>query len=103
VNLTLHDMKGSPLPLIAKLQAKYCHFGAVKLTCPAEWSPPMEFKHPKEALTTRIQPIHQLKLGKVLTFSRFLRIGFIPFRLHHLVLRIEEIGIFAGQFPGVSG
>jgi|688.fasta_scaffold1430548_1 hypothetical protein len=37
IELSIKDMKGSPLSLLAKLQKEYARFGAVKLVCPLEW------------------------------------------------------------------
>ena len=58
-------MRGDPLTFVSRLQSKYKAFGAVKLVCPAEWNPPLQFKFSKANITTRIQPIHNLKYGKV--------------------------------------
>ena len=68
IQLTVADMKGDPLELMASLQLKYSEFGAVKLVCPKEWSPSQELRYPKMNITSRVQPIHQLRFGKVHTF-----------------------------------
>lgn len=65
IKLTVNDMKKDPMNLILELQARYSEFGAVKLIAPPEWNPPNCFKYTKIGITTRLQPIHNLKFGKV--------------------------------------
>jgi hypothetical protein len=62
-------MQEDPIALIQKLQKKYVKFGAVKLIAAEDWNSPFSFKYATIAMTTRVQPIHQLKQGKVRLFE----------------------------------
>jgi len=68
IKLSIKDMNDDPLILIMKLQVKYSNFGAVKLITPPEWNPPICLKSSKIDITTRIQKLHELKIGRVLLF-----------------------------------
>lgn len=93
-------MKGDPLELMASLQLKYSEFGAVKLVCPKEWNPSQELRYPKMNITSRVQPIHQLRFGKVPTFLfDSTRITLLSFPPYNSALRREKIVIHFGLLP----
>lgn len=99
IQLSVADMKGDPLELMASLQLKYSEFGAVKLVCPKEWNPSQELRYPKMNITSRVQPIHQLRFGKVPTFLLILQGSLLPFPSYNSALRREKVSIHFDLLP----
>ena len=67
----------------------------MKLIPPKDWNPPFSMKFSKMGITTRIQPLSNLKLGKVLLVYWFTLEPFVSFILFDdLGIRREKVGLF---------
>lgn len=64
IELTLEQMRADPIDLIRKLQREYADYGAVKIIACPQWQPRFCFRNSEKLITTRIQKLHKLCLGK---------------------------------------
>lgn len=89
VELTDEQMKQDPVKLFVGLEEKYQHYGAVKVRASPNWQPPFCFGFRDKGITTRIQKIHKLSLGKVGFFIYSMSTGSSRFffsKIHYLSL-----------------